>query len=548
MITMEDNPQPPNTWEFTAALELLASWKPHTSLPLSRASGRPKTPPLPSPFNQAHLYDPKISKPSGLGDLDRLYNFLGITYESSSYSTHDSANSQSSSASEKSTPPSSLPGATEFQEIISKSKEVRWRDEAKGSSIVEYGRRSSRSSTLGLETLQKSIGGDTDFENSVPSRNTRSRRKARARLAALADTSEFESEPEYLPADHQHSRHSVCDRGDSDEEDTVLATIDTTLIPSAVTPVRRSKAAHSLQGPPPVSIGPFNPPTIPPLEFLTREEKYANLVKKLQKRYSKEKTALIRMKSDHVAKKFGGKFSTDGIHIFVDCSNIVIGFIDQLKRARNMDVRSPAKGGKLSWHTLALILERGRPAARRILVGSHGTPLDSKQHKRPEYLTEAEACGYELNILERVVKTKDATPRKKRRGHGNGYATASGYSSGSDGTYLTRKAVTEQGVDEILHMKLLESLVDTAVPSTIVLASGDAAEAEYSGGFMKNVERALKTGWKVELAAWSAGLSRDYQSDAFLKRWKSQFSITLLDDFSEEMFAVYADNQGSFRL
>ena len=101
------------------------------------------------------------------------------------------------------------------------------------------------------------------------------------------------------------------------------------------------------------------------------------------------------------------------------------------------------------------------------------------------------------------------------------------------------KVVAEQGVDEILHMKMLESLVDTVGPGIIVLASGDAAEAEYSGGFFKNVERALKRGWKVELVSWSAGLSREYQAPAFLKKWHDKFTIIELDDFSEELLALY---------
>ena len=74
----------------------------------------------------------------------------------------------------------------------------------------------------------------------------------------------------------------------------------------------------------------------------------------------------------------------------------------------------------------------------------------------------------------------------------------------------------------------------------MVLASGDAAEAEYSGGFLKNVERALIKGWKVELVAWSAGLSQDYQSPGFLKKWKGKFKIIALDDFSEELLALYS--------
>lgn len=155
-------------------------------------------------------------------------------------------------------------------------------------------------------------------------------------------------------------------------------------------------------------------------------------------------------------------------------------------------------------------------------------------------MLEAEKYGYELNILERVLKQKDPTPPKKKpRGNGNGYATTSGHSSGSDGTFISTNAVSEQGVDEILQMKLLESLVDTQKPSTIVLASGDAAEAEYSGGFLKNVERALNKGWKVELVAWSTGLSQEYRSRDFLQRWKGMFEVILLDDFSEELLALY---------
>jgi len=71
------------------------------------------------------------------------------------------------------------------------------------------------------------------------------------------------------------------------------------------------------------------------------------------------------------------------------------------------------------------------------------------------------------------------------------------------------------------------------------LASGDAAEAEYSGGFLKNVERALSKGWKVELVSWSQGLSTEYRSKPFLKKWKDSFEIIELDDFSEELLAIY---------
>jgi hypothetical protein len=82
-------------------------------------------------------------------------------------------------------------------------------------------------------------------------------------------------------------------------------------------------------------------------------------------------------------------------------------------------------------------------------------------------------------------------------------------------------------------------LVDTQKPSTIVLASGDAAEAEFSGGFLKCVERALSKGWRVEVIAWKDGLSQEYRSQRFVNRWRDQFTVIELDDFCEEMLAVY---------
>jgi hypothetical protein len=74
-------------------------------------------------------------------------------------------------------------------------------------------------------------------------------------------------------------------------------------------------------------------------------------------------------------------------------------------------------------------------------------------------MQEARMYGYEVNMLERVQKMKRPTSRKKKSGSGNGYATTSGQSSGSETTFSGVPVVAEQGVDEILQMKLLESMV-----------------------------------------------------------------------------------------
>ncbi|TVY57931.1 hypothetical protein LCER1_G001055 [Lachnellula cervina] len=230
--------------------------------------------------------------------------------------------------------------------------------------------------------------------------------------------------------------------------------------------------------------------------------------------------------------------ASKNLHIFVDCSNIIIGHFERLKLDR--EITRSVKSPPISYKSLAFILERGRNASRRILVGSHNSAYSGKSDQLPLYMREARKCNYEMNILEPVIKPKVTPSKKARRGTGNGYATTSGHSSGSETFSVGSMARAEQGVDELLQMKMLESLLDSE-PGTMVLASGDAAEAEYSGGFLKTVERALKKGWNVEVVAWHNGLSTEYTSSSFQKRWKGRFTIIELDCFSEEILAMYAE-------
>lgn len=82
---------------------------------------------------------------------------------------------------------------------------------------------------------------------------------------------------------------------------------------------------------------------------------------------------------------------------------------------------------------------------------------------------------------------------------------------------------------------MLESLVDTDKPATIVLATGDAAEAEYSGGFLRMVERALQKGWSVELVSFAMNTSFAYKRKEFRAKWGAQFRTINLEDYVEEM-------------
>jgi len=216
--------------------------------------------------------------------------------------------------------------------------------------------------------------------------------------------------------------------------------------------------------------------------------------------------------------------STIGVHVFVDISNISIGFHDCLKLARGMSREARVRRVPLCFHNFSLVLERGRPAAKRVLVGSD----------KPPAIQQAKAIGYETNILERVHKAKEPTPRQKR--FRSGGASSGPETSGSEmNTMAAPEKWVEQAVDEILHLKILESLIDADKPSTIVLATGDAAEAEYSGGFMRMVERALEKGWMVELVSFKLNTSSLYKRREFRSKWGPMFKWTQLDDYAEFM-------------
>lgn len=204
----------------------------------------------------------------------------------------------------------------------------------------------------------------------------------------------------------------------------------------------------------------------------------------------------------------------------------MVGFHDSVKISRNIPVNSRIRRLPLSFQNFSLILERGRPAAKKVLVGSD----------RFAAIDEGEQLGYEKNILDRVHKAKQMTRRQvkfQKTPRGGSQEAA----SGSETNEAAVERWVEQGVDEILHLKILESLVDTDEPATIVLATGDAAEAEYSGGFMRMVERALQRGWAVELVSFSQGTSQAYQRKGFRAKWGDRFKMIALDEYIDELLA-----------
>ncbi|KXX74737.1 hypothetical protein MMYC01_208614 [Madurella mycetomatis] len=237
-----------------------------------------------------------------------------------------------------------------------------------------------------------------------------------------------------------------------------------------------------------------------------------------------------RLQSDRVY----GLVARDPIHIFVDLSNITIGFYNSMKEHRGIPEKRRVVAPAFSFKNFDTILTRDRNVAKRIVAGSLS---NTHVKKWPEYMLQARELKYEMNILQRVLKpASPSRKRKSKNGAREPESPASGPDTSGDDAYLQPMKQGEQGVDELLHLKILQSAMDTPNPGTMVLATGDAASAEYSDGFKKNIERVLALGWHIELYGWHRNISSAWREPEFGEKWQHQFKIIELDEFCEELF------------
>ncbi|GBE84265.1 hypothetical protein BKA93DRAFT_802307 [Sparassis latifolia] len=277
------------------------------------------------------------------------------------------------------------------------------------------------------------------------------------------------------------------------------------------------------------------------------------------------------------------------IHVFIDHSNILIGFVTYLKRHLHHLIRKAGKHAHMSHAALALILERGRPITRRVLVAS--SPLYQPMES-------AVQLGYEVRVYARVPDTGDGADRQPRepererelqnpngdnvhppfkgrgrkpaipynhsRGQPNGHShkssiggggtstesepgagTGTGATSSSSGNgngNNARVRYREQGVDELLQLKLHQAIAAAdAVPpgATIVLATGDGNVGQFNEeGFLGCVRTALKKGWRVELYAWEGGLSKAWMREFGEGPYAGRFGIHMLDRFAQDLLEI----------
>ena len=489
-------------WGFDAAIDLLHD--------LHLSKDRADTPPE-QPASSAGLHPDH-----GLGDFSQLWEFLGRPFQLDNGITHTYAHYDNHVAELEADP---------------LSRNVRWRDELDGAD------------------LEDNVEPDNNINGASAKTRKRAERRSRARERAakialvqpqISDTgTEPESADELETLRRSPDRRAVIaeilgHRKAVNKEATSPPT--TPSPPTALTSTPRKKPLENW----PLS-NPFSWQTprftssqkqqILPKDGLSPRGRKNQLISSLISTFKEERKFLKN--AGLIEPAFTPlNISPTGIHVFIDISNIMIGFHDCLKMARDIPRETRTRRVPMQFHNLSLVLERGRPAAKRVLVGSD----------RCAVIEQAKSIGYETNILERVHKAKETASHLKRFRSGAAAAGSGLETSGSEtnpGIQAGAAAVTEkwveQAVDEILHLKILESLVDAEKPSTIVLATGDAAEAEYSGGFMRMVERALEKGWMVELVSFRLNTSNAYRRRDFRTKWGPMFKWIQLDDFVEQL-------------
>ncbi|EQK97543.1 hypothetical protein OCS_06744 [Ophiocordyceps sinensis CO18] len=221
---------------------------------------------------------------------------------------------------------------------------------------------------------------------------------------------------------------------------------------------------------------------------------------------------------------------TNGVHVFLDMSNINISFQQTLRAKYSIDASArftPLPSLDLGF--LSEVLVRGR---RVVALNAGCSVLPGKP--APRFLKELRDRGYHVDLRER--KRVVAGPaRLSRRRAGAGVSSSDEMSAGV-GTVRH----VEDLVDETLQTRIAESVMEYfRAQGTLVIATGDAQPAKYSDGFFTYAERALKMGWNVEVVSWRGSLSSYWRSSEWTGRWGNRFRIIELDEFVDDLLACH---------
>lgn len=207
-----------------------------------------------------------------------------------------------------------------------------------------------------------------------------------------------------------------------------------------------------------------------------------------------------------LASSFATSFAVQEPFLISISSNILFGLLNHVEKKLKMNKVKmhdlPRRHDQIvSLPVLSLLLRRGRytPHGSLHLVAS--SPL----YQNFDPLVR---LGWEVSVLKRVEILENEvisshTGKMIPKPHQQAALALQGNVPGL-------RRYKEQGVDEILHLKILQLLNTRSTPapegSTIVLATGDAKGGQFNrDGFLGAVREAIKRGWTVELWSFSEG-------------------------------------------
>jgi hypothetical protein len=182
------------------------------------------------------------------------------------------------------------------------------------------------------------------------------------------------------------------------------------------------------------------------------------------------------------------------VHVFVDNSNVIGG---ARGAAETIEPHVPWVAVRVYFRNLFELIEGGRDVATRVMAGSIPPGNDALWEA-------ARTQGYNTDLLRRV--------------------------SADDGRLV------EQAVDEMLHLKIANAILDHDPPQTLVILSGDGNMSNYDTSFPKQAERALKHGWSVEVWSWRDQLSKAYEK--MVRQGVQNLTVHALDSYYESITFV----------
>ena len=155
-------------------------------------------------------------------------------------------------------------------------------------------------------------------------------------------------------------------------------------------------------------------------------------------------------------------------HVFIDNSNVIWG---AQRAAATLEPAAVWLSVRIYWRNLFQLVEHPGKVITRVLAGS----IPPGNEQLWEY---AHKEGFDTKLLHKVAR--------------------------DDGR------LGEQAVDEMLILQISHVLLDYDPPQTLVLVTGDGKETEFGNSFPREVERALKHGWDVEVWSWKEQMSSKF--------------------------------------